>query len=534
MRRCLTFSITVLLSVTAVCAEDRNNSLLSELDKTIRNRVLYNDRKEDRLRLMKLQLNKPITGKETYDIYTQIFDCYKQFNNDSCLHYALKKREYAEKLHNRYYMADAAMNYVEFLMFAAMYKEAVDSLNSIKSSQLSEEQRPYYYHLCRTVYGCMAEHAIPSTEKAAYERLVDRYCDSLLMVHSPESITFLLIQTDRLIDRGDLRQALEILLARLNTLTPGSHEVGMFAYSIAEIYKKMGEKRHAVYYYALSSIADLKSGVKEYASLPRLAMLMLELGEVEKAYNYLKCSLEDAISGKQRIRAVEVSQIFPIVNDAYQLEVKRKHYTLYILLISVCVFFVVLLIALLFIYKQMKKVTAARKELVTVNTQLKKLNGELYESNTIKEEYIGRYMDLCTAYIGKMNEYRLSLLRLFLARKDKELHDKLKSTELLDQELKAFYAHFDETFLLLFPSFISDFNALLSEKITPKHKGMLTPELRIFALIRLGITDSKKIAQFLHYTPTTIFNYRTRVRNKAIDDRNDLERKVMHIGHSKK
>lgn len=192
----------------------------------------------------------------------------------------------------------------------------------------------------------------------------------------------------------------------------------------------------------------------------------------------------------------------------------------------------------------MKKVAAARREVLDTNTLLQELNEELHHSNSqlkemnhtlsetnyIKEEYIGRYMDQCSTYLDKMDLYRRSLNKTAAAGKVEELYKAIKSSQFLEEELKEFYANFDMTFLQLFPNFVEEFNALLVEPMQPKAGELLNTELRIFALIRLGITDSTKIAQFLRYSVTTIYNYRTRVRNKALGERDEFEAKVMKIG----
>lgn len=191
-----------------------------------------------------------------------------------------------------------------------------------------------------------------------------------------------------------------------------------------------------------------------------------------------------------------------------------------------------------------EKVAAARREVVDTNTLLQELNEELHDSNSqlkemnhtlseanyIKEEYIGRYMDQCSTYLDKMDLYRRSLNKIAAAGRVEELYKAIKSSQFLDEELKEFYANFDMTFLQLFPNFVEEFNALLTEPMQPKPGELLNTELRIFALIRLGITDSTKIAQFLRYSVTTIYNYRTRVRNKALGERDEFETKVMQIG----
>ena len=235
-----------------------------------------------------------------------------------------------------------------------------------------------------------------------------------------------------------------------------------------------------------------------------------------------------------------------MVNSAFvqEIQLQKKQQRGLIIVISVLVLF--LLVAIRRIRKQMRKTSKAHQETKNANNQLKQLNAELVnfnrrlteanheiaENSKIKEEYIAQFMDQCSLYIEKIDAYRKSLNKLLSAGKIDELKKALKSTDLMDEELKSFYRNFDATFLKLFPTFVADFNKLLTPdgQIVLKKEGQLNTELRVFALIRLGITDSVKIAQFLRYSVTTIYNYRTKTRNKAAGNRNELEDQIREIG----
>ena len=272
-----------------------------------------------------------------------------------------------------------------------------------------------------------------------------------------------------------------------------------YLYSLRR-YRLKGDNKGKKHYLALSAIADLKSAVKEYVSLRKLASLVYDEGDIDRAYNYLKCSLEDATLCNARLRTLEISQVFPIIDQAYQLKTKRQQQEMKVSLICISLLSVFLLVAIFFVYKQMKKVAAARREVVDTNTLLQELNEELHDSNSqlkemnhtlseanyIKEEYIGRYMDQCSTYLDKMDLYRRSLNKIAAAGRVEELYKAIKSSQFLDEELKEFYANFDMTFLQLFPNFVEEFNALLTEPMQPKPGELLNTELRIFALIRLG------------------------------------------------
>ncbi len=293
----------------------------------------------------------------------------------------------------------------------------------------------------------------------------------------------------------------------------------------------------------------MKSAVREYISLRKLAVLLYQEGDIDRAYSYLKLCMDDAVFCNARLRILEILQIFPLINDTYQQKAEKQQEQMKWALVSISLLSIFLLIAIFYVYKQMKRVAAARHEVIDANKRLKELNEELHrynlqlkeanhiiaENSYLKEEYIGRYMDQCSVYLEKMDNYRRSLGKIAATGKVDELYKNIKSSKFIEEELKEFYANFDNTFLQLFPTFVEDFNTLLAEgeQIYPKANERMSTELRIFALIRLGITDSVKIAQFLRYSVTTIYNYRTKVRNKAAGDRDQLEQEVMKIGKSR-
>ena len=292
-----------------------------------------------------------------------------------------------------------------------------------------------------------------------------------------------------------------------------------------------------------------KNKPRIFATVPKLAVLLYQEGDIDRAYSYLKLCMDDAVFCNARLRILEILQIFPLINDTYQQKAEKQQEQMKWALVSISLLSIFLLIAIFYVYKQMKRVAAARHEVIDANKRLKELNEELHrynlqlkeanhiiaENSYLKEEYIGRYMDQCSVYLEKMDNYRRSLGKIAATGKVDELYKNIKSSKFIEEELKEFYANFDNTFLQLFPTFVEDFNTLLAEgeQIYPKANERMSTELRIFALIRLGITDSVKIAQFLRYSVTTIYNYRTKVRNKAAGDRDQLEQEVMKIGKSR-
>ena len=545
MKKVILIFVTIVLSGLLYAKDNKStDALLREIDGIIKNRQTYGAEKEARIADLKKLLAEATSDEQRYGFCGHLFDEYRAYNLDSSFVYAQRKEELAHRLNKLDYLDDSAMNMAEVMGTTGMYKEALELLGKIDKKTLPDYLYGYYYHLYRTIYGLMGDYAVTEKAKKEYYRMTDLYRDSLLQINASDSLGHALVMADKYIVHARYDEAIDMLMEYYSKPSLDDHAQAMITYTISEGCRLKGDKQGQKHYLALSAIADLKSAVKEYVSLRKLASLVYEAGDIDRAYNYLKCSLEDATLCNARLRTLEISQVFPIIDQAYQLKTKRQQQEMKVSLICISLLSVFLLVAIFFVYKQMKKVAAARREVVDTNTLLQELNEELHDSNSqlkemnhtlseanyIKEEYIGRYMDQCSTYLDKMDLYRRSLNKIAAAGRVEELYKAIKSSQFLDEELKEFYANFDVTFLQLFPSFVEEFNALLTEPMQPKPGEQLNTELRIFALIRLGITDSTKIAQFLRYSVTTIYNYRTRVRNKAVGERDEFEAKVMQIG----
>ena len=549
-------NIIIFLCLCTICMcrlhaadSSRADSLLLKLDQAIKERPIYMEQKELKLVELKRLLHRQIPDEERFAILGTLLDEYRSFNTDSALHMADEREQIAIRLGNREYIDNARMNKADVLGMTGMYKEVMDLMRNIHIDRLPVDIHPYYYHIYRTVYGLMADYAVTAYEKKLYTELTDKYRDSLLLVNKDNLLIHTLIQSDQYNVRNEYDKAIRLLTDYLALQKDYEHDVAICAYTLSESYRLKGDKEKEKEYLIVSAMADMKTAVREYISLRKLAVLLYQEGDIERAYSYVKICMEDAAACNARLRKLEILEIFPIINDAYQQKTEKQQEQMKWALVSISLLSLFLLLAIFYVYKQMKKVAAARREVIDANKRLKELNDELHLSNAqlkeanhsiaensyLKEEYIGRYMDQCSVYLEKMDNYRRSLGKIAATGNVEELYKNIKSSKFIEGELKEFYTNFDNTFLQLFPTFVEDFNALLAddEQISLKAGERMNTELRIFALIRLGITDSVKIAQFLRYSVTTIYNYRTKVRNKAAGDRDLLEQEVMTIGKSK-
>jgi hypothetical protein len=547
MIRLLIF-ILILFLPSVVLSQDNTASLLQDLDQTIINIAHYSNQKDAKIVSLKKQFKSTTTELQKYSISHQLYDEYRLYKSDSALVYARKNVIIATKLNDIKKINQANLDLAAIMGTLGMYKEAIDLLSK-KLIVDTPELKGTYYSINRSIYGYMSDYASSQYEKNKYRNLVQKYRDSSLIYIKKPSAAYTINLSESLIEKGKYDETLRYLETHFQTIKKTDPNRAVFAYIISTIYQKKGNLNQQKKWLILSAISDLQLSKKENISLRNLAFLLYEEGDINRAYLYIQRSLEDALFCNARLRTYEISKMLPIINGAYQQQNETNKKQLLVFLLCVSLLTIVLLLAMFQLFKQMKKLKTAQKELNQANQQLVDLNtalqssnlalnetnNNLTETNMVKEIYIGRYMDQCSEYIAKLEGYRKKLNVMATAGKMNQLLEAVQSKKFIEQELTEFYTNFDSTFLQLFPDFIVQFELLLIDtELTERKDGeLLNTELRIIALIRLGIKDSAKIATFLRYSVSTIYNYRSLLKNKSKGPREEFESKVLLIGGSK-
>lgn len=539
------FLLGALLFPSCFWGQREVTTLLQQLDHTVADYPNAITKKEKRLQYLKDELRYSTSNEQRYAIYVQLHSEYTSFQLDSALTYARKSWQVALALNDLEKVNGAQLNVAMILGTSGMYKESIDLLESIPVNT-TPSIKGYYFGTYRIVYGYLTEYAASALEKQKYKALTQRYRDSSMLYFQPKSREFCIANTDVLFEKKLYNQAIAALLRFYTSTSAQDPDQAVLAYLIAEGYRLKKDKEQQKKWLILSAISDVQLAKKENISLRKIAFILYEEGDIDRAYTYIKRSLEDALFCNAKLRTYEISKMLPIINQAYENKNETNRTQLTIFLLAVSILSLILLGALVLLFKQMRKVAAAQKALTLANEQLSNLNQDLKEINQrlndtnatlaeaslLKEIYIGRYMDQCSDYIGKLEEYSQKLKVMATAGKVNELLKLVKSNAPVENELREFYTQFDQTFLELFPSFIQDFSNLLvdTDTIQLKKGELLNTELRIFALIRLGIKDSAKIAVFLRYSVSTIYNYRSQLKNKARGPREEFENQVLLIG----
>lgn len=535
-------------SCHSALAGESLDSLLNVLDKTIKEADTYVQIKENKLHELKKEARKtPPFSVERYNLNNDIYLEYKAYSSDSALHYLNENMLLARQLNDKERELKIQLELSYLLSSIGMYMEAADILNSIDRQTLPSSLLGHYYTCYEHVY-FEAGAAQPRYKMFAsrYVKLSHAYRDSMQITLEPSSATYLWLRETQLREAGKYDEALEFSDRRLAESSFGTPQYALVAYQRFRLFESMGKKDEHLYYLVLSAISDVRSAIKEQSSLMVLAQELNSKGDLKRAYDYINFSWEISQFYKTRLRSWMNITPLSMINGNYQDIIKQQNRELLIYIVCVALLALLLVIALIYIYRQMKALSIAKKglqevnerlfslneELEEVNRHLRSTNLELSESNLIKEAYIARFFKLCSVYVDRLQAYR-KLVNKKLQRG--QVAELLKMTHLSNDivtvEVQELYANFDSAFLHLFPNFVESLNALLlpDEQIVLKPDELLNTELRIFALIRLGIKDSSQIAELLHYSVNTIYNYRSRVKTKARVSRDDFEDLVAKI-----
>jgi len=509
--------------------------VLERLDEIIANKKTIEGQKENRIAGLRTDINAYTSETDLYNIYDDLFDEYFQYNIDSTIFYAWRKIDLAQTIGDLGLMKDAVIDLAERYTMSGLYDATLNLFDEYDYGWLNNGR---YLSTLNTVYSNLEKSSNDSVLAGKYCAKKEVYRQALLSNLEEDDISRIFVQTDILLEKNRDREVLDLLLPWIEKNDLSLENKGIIYYIIARAYRMIGDSENAILWYAKSAESDLLVPKYEYRSLYELARELYEKKDIERAYTYIKRSVEDAIQSNAQLHKQFAYQILPVISNSYDDYVAEKNKAiLYALSISILLLILLVILSIDLVRKR-ARVLIAEKQTKENNLKLKELTDELQknvrilqEANQVKDLYLGRYLNMCSDYIDGLEKYRISLRKV--GREGGDVMDALKSKEFMEKALDEFYSQFDATFLDLFPDFIPQLNELLQEdaKISYHSKErLLTTELRVLALIRLGVNDSVKIARFLRRSVSTIYNYRVKMRNSSTCDRKKFENRLMQIG----
>ena len=531
MKRVLLIVPLILLFHTAF-ASNSYDSLLYKLNDVLANKKSYDEVKVERIEKLEKSLddapNANLNAK--YNIYLSLYDEYKSFNYDKAFDYVQKLQLTGHLLKDPEKIAYSKIKLGFILLSSGMFKEAFDSLNTVNVKVLNNDAKKEYYFLTARTYYDLSDFDKDNFYTPIYNNAATKYIDSAMALSSPTSFEYLYYGGLWLLKTGNTAGAVTNFKKLMNQYKLTDHQFAITASTLSDIYIRKHEPDSAINLLITASMADARSATKEAAAMTNLAQLLYKNGDVKNAYVYIKQAMDDAIYYGARQRKLQVSAILPVIaSDRINNEEEQKRALFFyasLLTILVCIVIVFAVI----IYKQLRKLRIADKIILETNHNLEKSIIELNEANTIKEEYIGYYFNLISEYINKLDKFKRSVDNKLTTKRFDDIRILVNNIN-LTKEREELFINFDKAFLKIFPNFVTAYNSLFTEenhvKLLPNQ--LLNTDLRIFALVRLGISDTEKISHILEYSVNTIYNYKARIKSKSIIHNDEFENAIMAI-----
>ena len=520
MKRLLFLSMAVVMTINTFSADARQKiEEIERLDRMVSEKGRYDDLKYQRLdSLTRLSGRSGLPVSEKIDIYTRLGDEYTLFKADSAMAFYSRGLKLAKESGDSVRKISIYLKKIRPEMIAGFHAEANSDFFEINTHTIPENMLPDYYECGYRIYSF----ALSSIEKNSsyydyYYNTTNEYRRKWIASMPEGSVRRRLYEAEQALWDGKLPLAQMIARELLSELPENRNEYAIAAAIMANIMRINGNDDECIRYFAMSAISDIQGSVKENQSMYELAMMLYDRGDIDRAYRYIFSSIEDAAFCNAQLRVYNASRMLPVIEASHREELKKHETVLLIYIMVVSILFLGLAVAVLLLMKQMKKLSRARMK--------------LKEANTTKDEYMGQFIELCSVYMRRLDSFTKLVNRKLTSGQIDDLIKTTKSIKFNEEQHREFYQAFDLAFLKIYTTFIDDVNALLrpEERIVVDTPGSLNTELRIYALYRLGIVDNSKIAEFLKYSVNTIYTYRNKMKNKAID-RANFEDSIMKIG----
>lgn len=539
-------SLILLFLSAPVAADGEIDKLIITLDNRIEQRDTYRANRVQRIEsLMALYKSESSSAERLYALNERLIEEYITFQADSAISLYQQNLSLARTIGDMLLFERAAIGLAHFYASTGLYYEASEILSRVDTLSLPQPMLLDYYISQQKLNDELRLYSNDATQASRSLRLAKYYNREILRHSDIGSYTARCAELWSAIQRGDDESAVELTQQIMEQVPELSREWATAAFMRALVEQNKSNSQGFIEWMIRSALVDMQLGIRDYAALKSIASHYSRT-DVERSMRYMRVVMDDVQAFNSRLRPWQDAMILPEIEKGYHSYTERMaaEHRLYIYLLTALVIVVVLL--LIYVVFQNRRLRDVRRTMRDINLsqqasveelreateRLTKLNVQITEANGVKEEYIGIFLQVCSEHIDKIVAERRQILKQLRAGKAEEIRKQLDTPELEHSELKQFYNLFDSTFLRLYPTFVEELNELLAEdsQIIPRKGEYLNTELRIFALIRLGISDTPRIASLLHYSLSTIYNYRSRIRYREGITREEFERRLRTIG----
>ncbi|MEP6465181.1 MAG: DUF6377 domain-containing protein [Parafilimonas sp.] len=530
MKKCIALFIFLLcLSASCFAASD---SLLIALKKAINEEPKYDALKKKEINQLKQTLNAKHFAPPAvlFNLNEQLYEAYKVFNYDSAYLYAGKMLQIAKAENAEDLVRISKLKFAFIMLSSGLYRETFDTLQSINVTNKPDSIKAEYYTLLGRYYYDLAYYDFDNYHSVDYDITGSKYIDSALSYYPDDSFEKNYYSGLRFFKKDSLDKATVFFEKLMEDKRLSEHEIALTSSTLSGICLQKNQPQKAIDLLIIAAIADIHSSTKEVLAILNLAEMLYQNGDVENASMFIEKAIQYADFYGARQRKVQVSAILPLIDNEKirSTEAERKFAIQYG--IAVTLFVIVLAVLIVVIRKQVKKLQAAKQVITEANIMQRHINEKLEEANKIKEEYIGYFFKLDSEYFARLDKLKRTIEKKLADKKTDEIRFILNNIQ-LKKEKEELLHNFDKVFLRIFPNFITAYNALFKEedKIKLTENEYLNTDMRIFALIRIGISENEKIAEILEYSVNTIYAYKTKIKNKSIVSNDDFEKKIMEI-----
>ena len=548
----LFFLLLMLMVPLLTQGKTDEKKLLERIDYMIDNDQHYQDIKEKELKHLKQQALDAEDNKTRLLFLDSIYRAYSAYRYDSAYAYMKRGLELAEKCKDSYYITLNKINQASVLSVRGFYGKAESLLQKLNPETMPYKLKLYYYFTYAWIYNYWESYAKNSDYAAEFRTQKKHYMDLLLQNFKEDrrnTTYYNYLLGERIyLDEPTSRKSLTHFLKAMKMSPAKSRIHAMSAYGAARYYKLTGKSDLYEKYLVEASVSDGLCQLKETVALQKLAYYLFKKDENNSklAAKYIQHTMEDAQFFNNQLRMMEISNILPVIATANQQAAERSRARILTGFITVSAALIIIIILAFVNNRQKNKLKKNKQEieeqnrkqiemngqLSEMNNQLTELNQQLIETNIKRETYLRLFIDISAAYIDKLADYRKLVSRKIKANQAADLLKSLNTHKMEEEETQMFYNRFDKAFMELYPGFVTELNKLLlpESQLEVPTNHTLTTEIRIYALMRLGVTDSQEIATLLHYSTQTIYNYKSGMRAKAIN-RDTFESDVNRLCH---
>ncbi len=524
------FFVVLVSFASMSCQSQDSAKIVDKLEQTLSQRERYFEEQLQKIEAQEQKLLHSHDKRERFEICYRIFNLSRSYKYDIAYNYSLECLELATEIGDENLINRAKACQISTFTSGGLFTEAAKVVQGVNTEGVDPEiRRELYYNIVR-YYSDQIDYVNDENYKAQYVEKLRQYTDSIQLLSPSEDYYYTYAKSYNALSYGDYAQAIDVLTKFYGSTPCSAHHNSIITFLLADALLKEGDVERGLEYMTLSVGYDVQAAARENRSIKSISEQLFAMGSTKMAERLIEIAFDDAKFYNARHRNLEVNSLLPIINKHKILTISKQRNALYILSAIISILGVAAVAFAVITRKNSRIIKASRHTIEKQLEHISQVNNLLTESNEIKEHYIIDSLYKSNEHL-KQTEQLLKKIELKVKNR---LYDDLRHIYKdfnIKREKESFFADFDRAFLNLFPNFIEEYNSLFNpeDRIDTQNSRELPPEVRIFALMRLGITDNERISRFLDLSINTIYTYKTKVKSRSIIPKEEFEKRILQI-----